>query len=232
MNAEFPRLMTILLAMFAMATGLARESDATPIPILLDHRGLLTIDGVLRMDSEGTWGASNLVIKPIGGWAAQDYCLSNIVQGQGSVTADFDTKPNIRMVETTSEVKDAKGRKSLRVSYVLTPTDGGTATYEKVYVFLPLAVKDIAGGRVLLPNGKTVGLPEQFKEEIVVAGKMSAIQLEWGRKRLRVRSEKLQISLHDMRPKVSAFQVWLEYPEPKSVTSMQLEFDISAETIR
>lgn len=230
MNSLVPLAAAIALTMATLATACAGEdAGMVPLPIQIDHRGLLTIDGVLRMNSEGAWGASNLVIKPMGGWAAQDYCLANVVRGKGSITADFKTKPLIRMVETTSEVKDAQGRKAMRVSYALTP-DGGAATYEKVYIILPLASNDLAGGKAILADGTTISLPAEFKEEVVVPAGSTELTLEWGQRRLRVRSEKLRISLHDLRPKSTSFQLWLEYPEPKNVASMQLDFELAAET--
>jgi hypothetical protein len=225
------RLPVLFTALLLCASACASEDAVmVPIPILVEQRGLLTIDGVLRMNSEGTWGASNLVVKPFGGYAAQDYCLTNVVRVQGSITADFASSPKLRMVETTSEVKDAQGRKMMRVSYVLTPSTGGVASYEQVHVMLPLAATDLAGGTATLADGSVVPLPIQFGHEVVVPPGSPSLTLAWGQKQLRVQSEKLQISLLDMRPKTSAFQLRLAYPAPTKVSEMRLAFDIGVET--
>lgn len=217
------------VALIAIAlAACACAGDAVPIPIQVDHRGLLTIDGILRADSEGAWGASNLVVRPVGGWSAQDYSLANIVRAQRTITADFAANPALRMVESTAEVKDAQGRSALRVTYELTPA--GKASYEQVYVLLPFAAKDLAGGTATLDDGTVITLPAAFTQEVVVPPGSRSLTLAWGSRRLHVRSEQLRISLRDLRPKTSAFQIWLELPVTKDVSSMRLTYEIAAES--
>ncbi|OGV56587.1 MAG: hypothetical protein A2X45_15305 [Lentisphaerae bacterium GWF2_50_93] len=183
------------------------------------------------MNSESSWGASNLVVIPYGGWSAQDYCLENVVKTGDKITADFKTSPKLKMLESISKIRDGVGKEYYRVNYVLTPSNGGQASYEKVYLFFPFASKDFAGGKVILDDGTEVALPEEVTPEIRLPHKTKSITLSNGKTSFTVKSSDLQISLKDLRPKTTAFHIWLEYPNPQNVTSMKLQFDVSAELL-
>jgi hypothetical protein len=207
-----------------LAAVLARAQEGTvPAPITVDHRGLLEVNGILRMNSEGNWGASNLIIKPHGGWAAQDYCLQNVKKSGNTIAADFNTNPKIRMVQTVTQ-----GNGVTQVSYALTPASGRAASYEKVYVSFPFATADFANGKAILDDGTELVLPDKPAGDIALPHETRSITITNGKNSFTVKASDLRISLHDLRPKTTAFQVWLEYPEPRNRTSMQLSFEVSA----
>ncbi|MBN2710984.1 MAG: cellulase family glycosylhydrolase [Planctomycetes bacterium] len=210
----------------------AEAGDGTiSAPVSVDHRGLLEISGILRGNSEAKWGASNLIIKPYGGWAAQDYCLKNIKKSGGTITADFNTKPAVKMIETIKEAKNAKGMKSYRVSYKLTTTDGAAASYERVYVFFPFASADYAGGKAILDDGSSIDLPKDGAGSISLPHATKSLTITNGKNSFTVKSDSLLISINDLRPKSTSFQICLDYPKPQNVSSMQMDFEVSAEVL-
>ncbi len=215
--------MCFLLSLFSSA-----QEGMIPAPVKIDHRGLLEINGLLRMNSESSWGASNLIVKPQGGFAAQDYCLQNIKKTDEKVTADFNTSPKLRMIETISRAKDSKGKESYNVRYVLTSADGKPASFEKIYVFFPFASKDFAGGKAILDNGAEIAIPEQPSENIPLPEGTKSITITNGKASFTVKAQKMQISLKDLRPKTTAFHIWLEYPNAQNQTSLNIDFEISA----
>lgn len=220
----------LLLACLLLAAAAAGEAPAgIPLTIGIDHRGLLTIDGVLRADSQGSWGASNLVVRPPGGFAAQDFSLGGIVRDRGRTTGELATTPRLRLVETVSEAKDGTGRPWTRVAYELTPLSGGTASFDEVYALLPFAAADLAGGSLRLAGGRTLELPREPAGEVVLAPGEHEVELAWGGRRLRVRSEALRLSLHDLRPKTSAFQLRLAHPAPRDAAVLHLAYELSGE---
>lgn len=227
MPSPIASMLCLVLAVAGLAGGEA--APGVPIPIRIDHRGLLTIDGVLRANSEGGWGASNLVVKPIGGFAAQDYSLAGIVRDGARTTAEFATTPRLRMVEVAEQAKDAQGRACMRVAYELTPLQGAAANFEAVYVQLPLAAADAAGGSVSLSEGRRVTLPQQPAGEQIIAPGERSVELAWGKLRLRVASETLRIGIVDLRPKTSAFHIRLVHPAPTGAAPLRFSFDIAAE---
>lgn len=221
-----------LLACAALAVAALAAADpppGVPLPIRTDHRGLLTIDGVLRADSQGAWGASNLVVRPPGGYAAQDYSLSGIVREGPRLSAEFATSPRLRLVQTVGEAKDAAGRPWTTVACELTPVQGGRASFDEVYAVLPLAAADAAGGMILLPGGRSVALPREPAGEVVLPAGERELEVAWGDRRLRVRSDDLRIAVLDLRPKTTAFHIRLSHPAPRDAASLRLSYAVSAE---
>ncbi len=216
----------MLLAAVAPVVAMAGEEGAAPAPITVDNRGLLEINGVLRGSSEATWGASNLILKPGGGWAAQDYCLVGAKKTGNTITADFNTKPKMKMVE---EVKDLPGKKGVQVNYSLKPADGAAASFEKVYMLFPFATKDFVGGKAILDDNAEVVLPaEAGAETIALPHETKSLTLTNGKTSVTVKSDVLKISLKDLRPKTTAFQIWLEYPNPADLSELKFSFEVSA----
>ena len=212
-----------------LAISVPAQDGGVPIPIKFDHRGLMQIDGILKMNSKHHWGASNLVIKPNGGWAAQDYCLKNLKKTKNVFTADFNTKPKLKMKET---VYRGKKGEPVKVKYSLIPVNGGEVSYEKVYVFFPFATKDFGGGEAVMDDGTKVSLPEKSSEAVIALPKATkSITISNGQKKVKIKSDTMLISLRDMRPKMTAFQVWLDYPKPKNIKKMEFDFEVSCEAI-
>ena len=207
------------------------DANSVPLAISVDRRGLLLVPGVLRGNSEHNWGAHNLIVKPYGGWAAQDYCLKNIKKTGQTLSADFSAKPPLKMVQTFAVQKDKPGR-PMRVHYTLTPADGGEVSYECVYLVFPFATKDFAGGKAVLDDGTEIPLPETpGKADIELPRKTRSITLANAKHSFTIRSDDLVISLHDLRPKTSAFNVRLDYPKPQHKKSIELDFEASAAMI-
>jgi hypothetical protein len=212
----------------SLASIAAKADDGImDLPLKMDYRGLFEVNGILRMNSEGNWGANNLVIKPSGGWAAQDYCLKNIKKEGSTLTADFNTNPKIKMVETVTDQK-TNGKKSTKVHYTLTSTEGGTVSYEQVYLFFPFATKDFAGGKAILNDKTEIKLPKEPGDAIQIPEDTKSITLSNEKQFFSIKTDNLKISLKDLRPKTTAFQIWLEYPNPKDKKTMELDFEMSA----
>ncbi len=131
---------------------------------------------------------------------------------------------------TSRTASSTHGRSALRVTYELTPAGGGKASYEQVYALLPFAAKDLASGTATLDDGRIIALPVAFAQEVVVPPGSRSLTLAWGSKRLHVRADQMRISLRDLRPKTSAFQVRLELPVTKEVSTMRLEYEVAAES--
>lgn len=219
-----------LLITFTYTFSEAKDG-ALPIPVKVDHRGLLEIPGVLRMNSKTNWGASNLVIQPRGSWSAQDYCLENIKKADSIITADFKTSPALKMVESINLINDTKFDKSWRVNYILTPKSEETVSYEKLYIYFPFASKDFANGKIVLDDGSNIILPEKPSGEIKIPQNTKSVTITNGKSSFTVKSANLRFALKDLRPKNTAFQLWLEYPNPTNRKSIWLDFEISAEAL-
>ena len=207
------------------------QEEQINIPIKIDHRGLLEISGVLRTNSEGSWGSNNLIVKPFGGWAAQDYCLKNIQKNGNKLTADFSTNPAAKLAQVIEEKTDSEGKKSLKLTATLTPASGGNASYEALYYIFPLASKDFAGAKVTFDDGSELVLPEEPGGNISVPDGAKSISISNGKTSLTLKTTDLRVSIKDQRPKATAFHIWLEYPSPKDKSEFKLEFEISAESV-
>jgi len=221
----------ILLILVATGSLCYAQPDMYPIDIKIDHRGLVEIPGILRSNSETAWGANNLVVRPLYEWSAQDYCLKNIKKSGGVISADFKSKPDLKMVQTVKKVKSTDGTKPLKIHYKLTPADGKPVTYDTVYIFFSFASKDFENGKVLFDGGSELILSKKAGIDASVLKSSKTITLMNDTTAVRIKTDNMNIVFKDMRPKSSAFQIWLEYPNPKNKTSMEFDFEISANSL-
>ena len=116
-------------ATMAMA-GVAQ--DAVPMSVRVDHRGLIEIPGLLRMNSGHHWGAANLIVfGPSWGYTAQDYALKNIQKTGGGdnqeIAGDLSVPgAKIKVKEVVKRVKSASGKSALRVSWTLSSAEAAS----------------------------------------------------------------------------------------------------------
>jgi hypothetical protein len=221
----------ILLMLVATGSLCYAQSGMYPIDIKTDHRGLVEIPGILRTNSKTEWGAHNLVVRPKNEWSAQDYCLKDLKKNGAVFTATFKSKPNLKMTETVTRLKPKNGSKPVKVSYKLTPADGEPVTYDSVYVFFPFAAEEFENGKVLFDGGSILLLSEESGIDVSVLKSSKSITLINDTTAVKIKTDNMNIVFKDMRPKSSAFQVCLEYPNPKNKTSMEFDFEISANTL-
>ncbi len=219
----------LFIAFCAIFGGMMEGLRAAEIK--LDNRGLVEIPGVLRADSTATWGANNLILKPNGGWAAQDYCLADIKSEGNNVTALYKTNPKMNMTEKAVITKNSGGETEMTVSYLLTPVDEGKVSFERIFFTFPIASADFAGGSILVDGKTKLQIPEEKSDkELELPASAKSLTISKGNLSLTLKAEGMRFSFKDLRPKATAFQICLDSQDLVDLSEIKLEFTISANT--
>lgn len=216
--------------------GMAQES--VPVAIKVDHRGLIEIPGVLRMNSGHHWGAANLIVfGPSWGYSAQDYALKNIQKAGGgndqTISGDLGVPgAKVKVEQTTKAVKTASGKSGLRVKWTLRSAEAGKPMgLQMAYVMFPFGVAETAGLVLEPDSGEKLAFPAAFGQEYLPFPRhASAVTLKAPKTTFGLEGKDLNLAIADGRKqKAENFQIRLEFPNAKDAESSTIEFDVWAE---
>ena len=182
-------------AMLALAPGRAAE-EITDAPLNIEGRGTVQMNGIIN-------GFTNLIVKPFGGWAAQDYCMKDMKRAQENgatvLRGVYNTRPGARFEERVTTVNDpADKRKIHQIRYKLTPLAGGNFSYESIFVKIPLGIKSFLGGKVVV-DGKEFDLPPVPGGAVKYPEAMSTLAIEGAAVKFLLKAEGMKFSLVDER---------------------------------
>ncbi len=222
-------------ATMAMA-GVAQ--DAVPMSVRVDHRGLIEIPGLLRMNSGHHWGAANLIVfGPSWGYTAQDYALKNIQKTGGGdnqeIAGDLSVPgAKIKVKEVVKRVKSASGKSALRVSWTLKSAEPGKPMgLQRAYVSFPFGIAETAGLAFEAADGTKLPLPAELGEEFLPFPRhTTSLTLRAPKQTFGLEGRDLNVAIADGRKQnTENFQVRLEFANAKDAESSTIEFDVWAE---
>ena len=232
MKRSFPGSILAGAALAALACGVRAETPAT---IAVEGRGLPVVPGVLRDGDKVDWGFANFVaFGP--GWAytAQDYAAKELKKdvvedpalGRGLLYTGK-IRAGSRGLAIREEFFDVStdGAARARVRWTISAQDGKPMQLERAYLRFPLALADFAGGTL---SGKP--LPADYGQEWIDAGGGRSVEAvsKDGTKILRLDVARGKVVVWDGRKnKLDRFELCVDFPDAKNVTSSTVEFDLS-----
>ena len=219
-------------AMAAVLLPLGARAE-TAASISVDHRGLLNISGVCRMDSKANWGFVNFVaFGPSWQFTAQDYAakehnkekVEDPKLGAGLLyTGKIWAGPSgLNIREEFYDVSEGNAAK-VHVRWTISSVKDKAMGLQRAYAMFPLAANDFAGVKVC-----AAVLPEVCGEApLEIGGDANAIEVvsRDGTKKLHLNVMKGNVVLADARKdKNQRFELRLEFPDCKAAKSSTIEF--------
>ena len=222
-------------ALAALASGVRAE---TPANIVVDHRGLPQVGGVVRAGDKVDWGFANFVaFGPNWAFTAQDYALKDGKKdtvedpalGRGLLFTGKITAGS-RALAIREEFFDVSkdGAAKARVRWTISSQDGKPMALERAYIGFPLALSDFAGGTI---SGAPI--PADYEKEWIAVGEnKSAIEAvsKDGTKFLRLAVAKGNAALWDGRSQqkpLERLELRVDFPDAKAAKSSTIELDFS-----
>ena len=219
-------------AMAAVLLPMGARAE-TAASISVDHRGLLNISGVCRMDSKANWGFVNFVaFGPSWQFTAQDYAakehnkekVEDPKLGAGLLyTGKIWAGPSgLNIREEFYDVSEGNAAK-VHVRWTISSVKDKAMGLQRAYAMFPLAANDFAGVKVC-----AAVLPEVCGEApLEIGGDANAIEVvsRDGTKKLHLNVMKGNVVLADARKdKNQRFELRLEFPDCKAAKSSTIEF--------
>ena len=219
----------------------AEAQDGLSAQMMVDHRGLIEIPGILRGNSDTHWGAANLVVfGPSWNYSAQDYALKNIKRSGGekemSLSGDLSVGgTKVRVEQSSKMIKREDGGSALQMNWRIKNPDETALNVQKAFVQFPFAANNFGGSKVVADGGEEAVLPlepEKIRAFYGTGGITIKGKTAQGKDTVfRLSGKALNIEIEDGRvedAKQTAYLVRVLLPNTKAGVSSEVVFEVSA----